>query len=118
MSAILEHPAAQALLDDATLSPAAVAACRGRLTHFLQRYLPLFYRAEQRELATVVIEGHLSGLQRKTCEPIANQAGQPRKPVQHFVGCGQWDDDAVLAEVRRHVHEVLADPAAVLVVDP
>src|SRR5437660_956294 len=118
MSTILEHPTAQALLDDATLCPAAVAACRGRLTRFLQRYLPLFYRDEQRTLATVVIEGHLSGLQRKTCEPIAIQAGRPRKPVQHFVGCGKWDDEAVLAEVRRHAQETLADPTAVLVVDP
>ena len=118
MSTILEHPAAQALLDDAHLSPAAIVSCRGRLTRFLQRYLPRFYRQEQRELATVVIEGRLSGLQRKTCEPIANQAGRPRKPVQHFVGCGQWDDQAVLAERRRHAREALADPCAVLVADP
>jgi SRSO17 transposase len=118
MSTILEHPAAQQLLDDATLSPAAVASCRGRLTHFLQRYLPLFYRDEQRRLAAVVLAGRLSGLQRKTGEPIANQAGRPRKPVQHFVGGGRWDDAAVLAELRRHVGEALADPAAVLVIDP
>jgi SRSO17 transposase len=118
MSSILEHPTAQALLDDATLSPAAVAACRGRLTRFLRRYLPRFYRDEQRQLATVVVEGHLSGLERKTCEPIANQAGRPRKPVQHFVGCGKWDDEAVLAELRDHARETLADPGAVLVVDP
>jgi SRSO17 transposase len=118
MSTILEHPAAQALLDDATLSPAAIVSCRGRLTRFLQRYLPLFYRDEQRALATVVIAGRLSGLQRKTCEPIANQAGRPRKPVQHFVGCGKWDDDAVMTEIARHARETLADPTAVLVVDP
>jgi SRSO17 transposase len=118
MSSLLDHPEAQALLADATLSPASVAGCRDRLTHFLQRYLPLFYRDEQRELATAVIQGKLSGLQRKTCEPIANQAGRPRKPVQHFVGCGKWDDDAILAELRRHARAELADPTAVLVVDP
>jgi SRSO17 transposase len=118
MSSLLEHPKAQALLEDATLSPTDIIGCRGRLTRFLQRYLPRFYRQEQRQLATVVIEGRLSGLERKTCEPIANQAGRPRKPVQHFVGCGQWDDDAVLAELRRHAREALADPNAVLVADP
>src|SRR5262249_9762577 len=32
--------------------------------------------------------------------------------------CGRWDDDAVMAEVRSHVREALADPTAVLVVDP
>src|SRR4051812_49359345 len=115
---ILDHPEAQALLEDATLSPALVVGGRGRLTRCLQRYLPLFYRDEQRPLATVVREGRLRGLPRKTCAPIANQAGRPRKPVQHFVGCGQWDDDAIPAEVRCHVREALADPTAVLVVDP
>ena len=118
MSSLLEQPEAQALLADATLSPAALTGCTDRLTRFLQRYLPLFYRDEQRELATVVIRGRLSGLERKTCEPIANQAGRPRKPVQHFVGCGKWDDDAILGELRRHVRQELADPSAVLVVDP
>jgi SRSO17 transposase len=117
MSSLLEHPEAQALLADATLSAADVAGCTDRLTRFLQRYLPLFYREEQRELARVVIEGRLSGLERKTCEPIANQAGRARKPVQHFVGCGKWDDDAILVELRRHVREALADPTAVLVAD-
>jgi SRSO17 transposase len=118
MATLLEHPTAQALLEDATLTPKLITGCRGRLTHFLQRYLPRFYRDEQRELATVVIAGHLSGLERKTCEPIANQAGRQRKPVQHFVGCGRWDDAAVLTELRAHVREELADPTAVLVVDP
>src|SRR5262249_16903919 len=92
--------------------------CRDRLTRFLQRYVPLFYRDKQRELATVVIQGKSSGLERKTCEPIANQVHRPRKPVLHFVGCGTWDDDAVLAELRRHVKEQLGDPTTVLVVDP
>jgi SRSO17 transposase len=118
MSSLLEHPTAQTLLEDATLTPTLVAGCRGRLTCFLKRYLPRFYREEQRELATVVIQGLLSGLERKTCEPIANQADRPRKPIQHFVGCGRWDDDAVLDELRVHVREVLADPNAVLIVDP
>jgi SRSO17 transposase len=118
MSSLLEHPAAQALLADATLSASAVTDCTDRLTGFLQRYLPLFYRQEQRELATVVIRGRLSGLERKTSEPIAHQAHRPRKPLQHFVGCGRWDDDALLAELRRHAREALADPTAVLVVDP
>ena len=118
MSSLLEHPKAQALLDDATLAPGSIAGCCDHLTRFLQRYLPLFYRDEQRELATVVIRGRLSGLERKTCEPIALQAGRPRKPVQHFVGAGKWDDDTLLAELARHAKEELADPTAVLVVDP
>src|ERR1700676_4776071 len=115
-ASILEHPTAQALLEDATLSGATVRGCQTRLTRFVQRYLPLFYRKEQRENAVVVIEGLLSGLERKTCEPIAREHGVHRKPIQSFVGCGKWDDEKVMAQMRRHVKEELADPQAVLVI--
>jgi SRSO17 transposase len=115
---ILEHPDAQALLEQATLTPAAVRGCGDRLVTFLGRYLPLFYRKEQRENATIVVEGLLSGLQRKTCEPIAREHGVHRKPVQSFVGSGAWDDEAVMAELRRQVKEELGDGQAVLVIDP
>ena len=115
---LLEHPDAQALLADAEVSAAAVRSCGLRLEAFLHRYLPRFYREEQRELAQVVVQGKLSKLERKTSEPIAYLAGRERKPVQHFVGAGAWDDEAVMAEVRRHVAEELADPEGVLVLDP
>jgi SRSO17 transposase len=115
---LLEHPEAQALLNDATVSPDTVRDCTDRLTDFLQRYLPKFYRTEQRENATLVIRGLLSGLERKTCEPIAIEAGLPRKPIQFFVGAGQWDDEAVMAELRLHVREELAEPEGVVVIDP
>ncbi len=115
---LLDHPTAQALLADAEVSATAVAGCAWRLECFLQRYLPRFYRVEQHDLARVVLQGKLSGLQRKTSEPIAYQAGRPRKPVQHFVGAGRWDDAAVMAELRRHVALECADPDAVLVLDP
>jgi SRSO17 transposase len=115
---LLDHPTAQALLADAEVSAAAVTGCSRRLERFLPRYLPRFYRVEQHDLARVVLQGKLSGLQRKTSEPIAYQAGRPRKPVQHFVGAGRWDDEAVMTELRRHVALEMADPDAVLVLDP
>jgi SRSO17 transposase len=115
---LLEHPKAQALLADAEVSAAAVRGCQGRLSAFLARYLPLFYRAEQRELAEVVMHGKLSNLQRKTAEPIAYRAGRQRKPVQHFVGAGAWDDEAVQTELRRHVAQTWGNAEAVLVLDP
>ena len=115
---LLEHPEAQALLGDATVSADTVRGCTDRLTGFLQRYLPKFYRAEQRENATTVIRGLLSGLERKTNEPIAIAAGLARKPIQFFVGAGKWDDEDVMAEVRLHVREELAEPEGVVVIDP
>ena len=114
---ILEHPEAQALLDDAELSAAAVRSCAGRLETFVARYLPCFERAEQRRHARTILEGKLSGLQRKTTEPIATQAGQKRRPLQLFVGAGGWRDAQVTAELRRHVGEEVGDPDGVWVLD-
>jgi SRSO17 transposase len=115
---LLEHPDAQALLDDANVSADSVRHCTDRLTGFLQRYLPKFYRVEQRENATTVIRGLLSGLERKTCEPIAIEAGLARKPIPFFVGSGKWDDEAVMSELRTHVREELAEADGVVVIDP
>jgi SRSO17 transposase len=118
MSTILEHPEAQELLAQTAVEPNTVRHCARRLTQFVQRYLPCFYRDEQRQHAQIILQGKLTGLQRKTTEPIATEADLKRRPLQHFVGAGGWADDTVLAELRRHVSEALAEPEGVLVLDP
>jgi SRSO17 transposase len=115
---ILEHADAQALLDDATIAASAVRACGAQLEKFITRYLPCFYRAEQRQHADTILRGKLTGLERKTTEPVATQAGQPRRPLQLFVGAGGWEDRAVLDELHQHVREELGDPDGVFILDP
>jgi SRSO17 transposase len=115
---LLEHPQAQSLWADAEVTAGQVRGCRRRLESFLERYVPLFYRKEQGNNARIVVEGLLSGLERKTAEPIAREHGVPRKPIQFFVGSGRWDDEAVMAELRHHVVETLSDPQGVVVFDP
>jgi SRSO17 transposase len=115
---LLEHPKAQALLAEAELTADSVQSCGERLTRFMERYLPLFYRKEQHQHALVVVQGRLSNLERKTSEPIAYLAGQERKPVQNFVGAGAWDDEAVMSQLRQHVREGIADNDGVLILDP
>ncbi|MDG3003212.1 IS701 family transposase [Paludisphaera mucosa] len=114
---LLDHHEAQALLADAVVSTDAVRGRDDRLTDFLQRYLPRFYRVEQRATAALVIRGRLGGLERKTSEPIAIEAGLPRKPIQFFVGSGKWDDESVMSELRAHVGDEMADSDGVVVVD-
>ena len=115
---LLDKPEAQALLNDANVTADTVRGCADRLTGFLQRYLPQFYRVEHRNNATLVIRGLISGLERKTAEPIAIAAKVPRKPIQFFVGSGKWDDEAVMTELRLHVREELAEPDGVVIIDP
>src|SRR4051812_42102965 len=114
---LLDSAAARTLLADADVAEADVLACTHVLQPFLQRYFPRFYRKEQHDLADVVVRGKLSDLPRKTSEPIAYRADRGRKPVQHFVGAGKWDDEAVMAELRAHVAAARGDADAVLVLD-
>jgi SRSO17 transposase len=118
MSSLLEHPRAQELLADAEVSTGDLARCTAHLEAFLRQYFPRFYRVEQHDLARVVLTGKLSKLQRKTSEPIAVLANRHRKPIQHFVGAGAWDDEAVMKELRAHVAQQRPDPDAVLAIDP
>jgi SRSO17 transposase len=115
---LLDHPEAKALLDDAEVSPDDVRGCRDHIASFLRRYLPLFYRQEQRGHALAFVRGLLSGLPRKSVEPIAAQAGIPRKNLQMFVGQGAWDDETVASEMRQHVAQELAEPDGIIVLDP
>jgi SRSO17 transposase len=117
MSTILEHPTAQSLLDATEVAPNDLSPCVQRLTAFVQRYLPLFARDEQRCHAQTILQGKLTGLERKTTEPIASQAGLKRRPLQHFLGAGLWDDRAVRSELRRHVRDDIGDPKGVLILD-
>lgn len=114
---LLERPEAQELLEDATMSPQIVRGCADRLTQYLARYLPLFYRKELREHLRLAVEGRLSGLERKTSEPIAREAAVPRRALQRFVGAGDWDDEAVTSELRRQVCDELGDDNGVVVLD-
>src|SRR5438128_3222534 len=107
---ILEHPTAVTLLDEAVLTEDQLLALGQRLQPFLERYLPLFQRAEQRHHAALILQGKLSSLSRKTCEPIAHFLDVRREVLQDFVGASPWDDHRILEALRQHVTTAWADP--------
>jgi len=104
--------------DLAEISRKQLEPCLGNLREFVRRYASRFYRVEQAGHAAIYIEGLLSDLSRKTCEPIAIDHGRHRKPLQHFVGAGLWDDEKILEELQLHVRQELGDPRGVFILDP
>src|SRR5260370_1456297 len=124
---ILEHADAQALLADAELSAAAVRSCANHLEAFVARYPPLFARKEQRNHARTLLAGKLTGLQRKTAQPIATHAAPPRPTPHPFALAAGWvtgeDEFGGCSELRaqlrwqrrRYVRDV---PCPTLVRDP
>jgi SRSO17 transposase len=94
-----------------------IGECTGRLALFADRYKPLMVRSEQRQHLGVYLEGLVSGLERKSIEPIATAHGLYRRPLQRFVGAGRWDDGAFLEELRIHVGEEIGERDGVLIID-
>jgi SRSO17 transposase len=104
-------------INDELVRPADVAECVRSLAAFTERYKPLLARSDQERHLGVYLEGLVSGLERKSIEPIATAHDLYRRPLQHFVGAGRWSDPDVRAEMQLHVVEEIGSPDAALVID-
>jgi SRSO17 transposase len=82
------------------------------------RIAPRFERAEPRRRALAYLSGLLSHAERKNSWQLAEEAGD-RTPdgMQRLLNASRWDPDAVRDDLLAYVHEHLADPAAILVLD-
>ncbi len=77
-----------------------------------------FTRVEPRATARAFVLGLLSGVERKNCWRLAEQAGHARPgPMQRLLRTARWDADAVRDDIRAYVLEHLGDDNGVLIVD-
>lgn len=116
MSTAVPRPV-QELFPHTEITRKQLDPCLENLDEFLDPYASRFYRVEHVAHARTYLEGLLSDLPRKTCEPIATDHDQHRWLLQHFVGAGLWDDEEVLAELHREVRQELGDPQGIFVID-
>ena len=94
-----------------------VDGIENRLAQFLTPYMKLLTRAEQCKHAEVYVTGRLQQLPRRTSEPIASEHGKKRRPLQHFVGAGKWDDGAIRKKMCREVAAAMGCADGVLILD-
>ena len=91
---------------------------REQFDELMGRIAGRFARVEPRRRARAFVLGLLSGLRRKNCWTIAEQAGDATPDgMQHLLAAARWDADAVRDDVRGYVIDHLGSPGAVLVVD-
>ncbi len=94
------------------------AEWREQFDELMGRVAGRFSRVEPRRRARALVLGLLSGLARKNCWTIAEQAGDATPDgMQHLLAAARWDADAVRDDVRACVAEHLVSSGAVLVVD-
>lgn len=84
----------------------------------IDRIAPRFARYEPLRHAAGLIQGLVSGLDRKNCWTIAEHRGQATPDaLQHLLGRAKWDADGVRDDLRGYVVDHFGDRDAILVVD-
>lgn len=104
-------------MPEATVSPSDISDLIEQVDRFMEAYYPLFRRVEQKNHARMYVTGRLAHLERRTLEPIASSNGVYRRPLQHFVGAGQWSDDAVRDKICADTSKTLGNAEGVLILD-
>jgi SRSO17 transposase len=89
-----------------------------RLKEFAKPYVELLPRVEMKRHVEVVMRGLLTDLERKSVEPIAEQAGEPRRTLQYFMGESPWDHEPLIGKLCEKMVEDLGEANGVLVIDP
>lgn len=104
-------------VDVGALTALDVSGLADRLAGFLQPYQALMGHKPRRAHVRTFIEGLVSGLERKSVEPIALAHGMEREPLQYFVGVSQWREEPLLARLREEVASELGEADGVLIID-
>jgi len=74
------------------------------LAGYLKRFDDCFARCDTRAHLSVYVRGQLSGLPRKSVEPIALAAHMPVRTLQEFLTQSSWDED----RARNRISEIVA----------
>lgn len=87
------------------------------LTRFLNQFDDTFARSDTRSRLGIYLRGQLSGLPRKSIEPMALAAGVPPRTLQCFLATAQWDEYRMRDRIQQIVACDHADARAIGTVD-
>jgi len=106
------------LLDDAVVEPELLHGLLTRLEEFVEPFAACLVRSKQRTLVHQYVAGLVSLVERKNVESIAYLHDQERQALQKFIGQYTWDHRPMIRQLVGQVGAKLAQPNAVLVIDP
>ena len=104
-------------LRERELTAEDIADIKKRLDDFMKPFREKFVREEQRMHALMYVEGRTRQLTRRTIEPIAVDQDVKRRPLQHFVGAGKWEDELLREVMARRIGTEMGRPNGVLILD-
>ena len=87
------------------------------LTRYLKQFDDCFARRDARSHFTTYVNGQLSNLGEKSCEPIALAAGIPPRNLQGFLAFYHWNEELARQRLQQIVVRDHAAPNAIGVID-
>ena len=87
------------------------------LTRYLKQFDDCFARRDTRAHFSTYIDGQLSNLGEKSCEPIALAAGIPPRNLQGFLSFYHWNEDLARERLQQIVVRKHAGPNSIGVID-
>jgi SRSO17 transposase len=87
------------------------------LTRYLHEFDDCFARRDTRARLPTYVEGQLSELPGKSCEPMALAAGVAPRTLQEFLAQHRWDEDQMRRRVQKIVMRDHAGPHSIGVID-
>lgn len=90
---------------------------KANLEKFLKRFDDCIKRPESRRHLRTYVSGQVSGLERKSVEPMALRAGVAPRTLEEFLSIHRWDEDQVLKRAREIVAAEHACSGAIGVID-
>ena len=94
-----------------------ICSLRPKLRSFLKRFDDCFSRSDTRGHLPVYVQGQLSDLPRKNCEPIADAAAIPPRTLQQFLSLLSWDHGLMKARLQQLVAREHAGPHGIGILD-
>jgi SRSO17 transposase len=90
---------------------------RPELRKYLQRFDDCFLRSDTRGHLSVYVEGQLSDLPRKNCEPIADAQGIPPRTLQQFLSLLAWDHGLMKTKLQQLIAAEHTDAHSIGIID-
>jgi SRSO17 transposase len=106
------------LLEGARIDRKVYEGVLERLPGFLEPYMDVLVRSEQRGHMRRYLEGLMSDLKRKNVESIAYLHDQGRRELQRFVGESGWKYEPIQDRLTQDVGRELGEEDGVMVFDP
>jgi len=108
----------EGMLAECEVAPSIYHNTEERLQKFIAPFAALLSQQAQRQHAGEYVAGLVTDLERKNVESIAYRHDQERGPLQHFIGCAEWNHQPLLDEPARQVGAQIGEADGVIVFDP